>query len=76
MTLLIILVVIVAVLLVLGAISLGCQTLTETPQQKIQRYRRMAELNRMMINEDIETFLLMDKPTRLSRWRVPVETIK
>ena len=69
-------VVLTTILLGLGTMLIGCQTMGETPQQQKQRYYRMAELNRMMINEDLQSFWLLDRPSHLTRWRVPVETIK
>ena len=69
-------VVLTVILLGLAVILIGCQTLTETPQQSQQRYSRIAELNRLMLNEDIDTLLLMDRPSYLTPRRLPVETIK
>jgi len=64
------------ILLGLAAVLIGCQTLTETPQQSQQRYSRIVELNRLMLNADIDAILLMDRPSYLTPRRLPVETIK
>jgi hypothetical protein len=69
-------VVITTILLALGTMLIGCQTMGETPLQKKQSFYRMAELNRLMLNEDIESFWLLDRPSYLTRWRVPTQTIK
>ena len=66
----------IVILLGLGTLLIGCQTMTETPDQTRQRYSRISDLNRLMLYEDFESFWLMDRPSNLTRWQVPVETIK
>ena len=64
---------IAVLLLSLGTFLVGCQTMTKDSEQNIQRYNRMADLHRRMINEDIEHILLLDRTSRLTRWHLRAE---
>ena len=59
------------VLLVLFFSLTGCQTLTGDSEQNVQKYSRIADLNRRMLAQDFETFWLLDKPSSLTRYYVP-----
>ncbi|MCF7958345.1 MAG: hypothetical protein K9M57_07855 [Phycisphaerae bacterium] len=50
--------------------STGCATVNRSREEQIQKYSRMAELNRMMIAEDIDKYLFMERPSRLSEWHI------
>ena len=69
-------IVLLTIILGLGIMVAGCQTTAGTPQQNVQKYSRILELNRMMIMDDIEVFMLMDRPSNLSYYRVPKKNIK
>jgi len=62
---------VVLALLSLGIFLSGCQSLTSSPEQEIQKYRRIADLNNRMWTEDVDVFLLFDRPSYLSRWYIP-----
>ena len=64
------------VLLSAGFFSAGCETLTRSSEDSIRQYSRVSDLNRRMLGEDIETFWLLERPSRLSQWylyREPVD---
>ena len=61
---------ITAVLLVGVTSLLGCQTLTRDREQQITKYSRISDLNRRMLNEDLDRIFLLDRPSSLSRWHV------
>lgn len=63
------------VLAIVGALLWSCQTgcgptMTETPAKRSHDYQHAADLETRMLREDIETFLLMDHPSHLTRWQV------
>jgi hypothetical protein len=53
--------------------STGCQTLTRDSDQEIRNYSLVADLNRRMLTEDVDSMLLLDKPSSLNKWHVPAE---
>ena len=61
-----------AAVVVIGALSLaaqpGCVTPTHTARQNARLHERLLQREMHMLAEDINTFWLMDHPTRLSRW--------
>ncbi len=63
------------VCLVLSVVVLvgGCQTMVNDKQQEIRRYSRISELNRRMMNEDLDAIFLLDRPSSLTPWHVPLE---
>jgi hypothetical protein len=58
--------------LLLGLIA-GCQTLSRDKPQQIRKYSRISELNRRMAAEDVDKWLLLDRPSGLSQWHVPAD---
>ncbi len=49
----------------------GCQRPSMTEQRnKARQYSRIAELHRQMMIEDVDKYLMLDRPTRLSPWLV------
>lgn len=60
----------VIVLLLCGVLFFaGCQSPGHDKEQNIQKYSRIADLNRRMLAEDFEKFWLLDRPTRLTKWQ-------
>jgi len=66
-------VIITVLFLALGLFPAGCQTVTRTKEQQIRKYSRIADLNRRMLAEDIDALLLLDEPSSLTQWHVPVK---
>ncbi len=62
------------ILLIVGAfgwaVQVGCTEVTETPAEVAHRQRHTAEVNERELWEDIDTFLLMDEPSHLTKWHV------
>jgi hypothetical protein len=54
----------------------GCQNYSHihscNKEEKIRRFSRIAELNSRMLVSDLDTYLLLDKPSSLSHWHMPV----
>ena len=54
----------------------GCQNYSHirsyNKEDKIRRFSRIAELNSRMLVSDSDTYLLLDKPSSLSHWHMPV----
>jgi len=48
----------------------GCQTLSSDKEQQVRKFSRISNLNRRMLNEDIQNTWLLDRPSYLSRWIV------
>ncbi len=48
----------------------GCATVVRSPEEQVQKYSRMGELGRHMITEDLDKYMLMDRPSRLSEWHI------
>ena len=57
-------------LLALSVTLTGCQTLSKSKEQQIRKYSRISELNRRMLAEDVDKYLLLDRPSRLTQWHV------
>jgi hypothetical protein len=54
-----------------GILSLiGCATLTETPEEYCYTIRRTVKFNLLEIPEDARMIMLLDRPSRLSRWMI------
>jgi hypothetical protein len=54
----------------------GCQNYSHirsnNREEKIRRFSRIAEMNSRMLVSDSDTYLLLDKPSSLSHWHMPV----
>ena len=61
---------IAVLVLTLGFVLSGCQTMTRDSEQHIQKYSRISDLNRRMLAEDVDAILLLDDPSTLSWWHV------
>lgn len=46
----------------------GCATMTETPEEYCYAERRAIKFNLLQIPEDARYIMLLDRPSRLSRW--------
>lgn len=61
-------------LLILGAffwaMQIGCAHVAYTEGDIAHQQRHTAEMNYKELNEDIDTFLMMDRPSHLTRWQV------
>lgn len=63
------------VLLTVGAVcwltQVGCSgNMTETPAEIAHRQRRVVDVDTKLLSEDVELFLLTDRPSRLTKWQV------
>ena len=61
---------IAALVLTLGFVLSGCQTMTHDSEQQIQKYSRISDMNRRMLTEDVDAILLLNEPSSLSWWHV------
>lgn len=61
------------IVLCVGFCLTGCETMVNTKEQQIRKYSRMSEINRRLLVEDIDTLLLLDRSTQLSRWHLRTE---
>ena len=54
----------------------GCQNYSyirsDNREEKIRQFSRIAEMNSRMLGSDLDTYLLLDKPSSLSHWHMPV----
>lgn len=58
-----------AMTLFAGILTLcGCATMTETPEEYCYTIRRTCKFNLLQIPEDARSIILLDRPSRLSRW--------
>lgn len=55
--------------LVLGGLC-GCATLTKSPGEVRNTYKRIVEYDMRMMSEDWNALWLMDRPSRLTRWQM------
>jgi len=55
---------------VLAACLGGCQTLTRDSDQQIKKYGRIADMNRRLLAEDMDSLLLLDQPSSLTRYHI------
>ena len=60
-------------LAVIGLMLSGCQSTTHSKEEQIRKYSRMSTLYKMMMVDDIDKMLLMDRPSRLSEWHMVTE---
>ena len=49
----------------------GCAQPGETQAEGDIRHKRVSRINKQQMAEDLDTMMLMDKPTRLSDKRIP-----
>ncbi|MBN1844768.1 MAG: hypothetical protein JW810_03730 [Sedimentisphaerales bacterium] len=54
----------------IGSMLAGCQTMAHDQKQQIRKYSHISEVNRRLLAEDIDKYLLLDKPSRLTRWYI------
>jgi len=59
----------VIVMLIAMFLCPGCQTLAYDEEQNIRKYSRIADLNRRMLAEDFEAFMLLDRPSSLTHYQ-------
>ncbi len=59
-------------LLCLMFLLAGCQTMVANKEQQIRKYSRIAELNRRMFAEDIDTYLGLKRSSDLNNWYRPI----
>jgi len=50
--------------------QLGCSHVTYTEGDVAHHQRHAAEMEAKEFQEDVDTFLLMDRPSHLTRWHV------
>ncbi len=51
--------------------QLGCSgNMTETPAEISHHQRHVIDIEARELQEDIETFLMTDRPLRLTKWQV------
>jgi len=58
------------IMLSLGLLLAGCQTMTMDKEQQVRKYSRISDMNRRMLADDIDAVFLLDKPSQLTRWHV------
>jgi hypothetical protein len=58
------------VLLAAAALLGGCATLSKDSEQEVRSYSRISELDRRMWAEDMDTFWLLDHPSRLTPYHL------
>jgi len=46
----------------------GCATLTHSAAERAHQAQRVTDYDVMLFNEDLDYFLLQDRPSRLSKW--------
>lgn len=57
-------------LLALLVFAGGCKTLSRDGELQIRKYSRLSDLNRRMLAEDVDKYLLLDRPSRLTELHV------
>ncbi len=60
----------VIVLMALLAMQPGCASLTQTQSEHMHSYERVFYHDVMLMPDDIDVLLELERPTRLSRWVV------
>ncbi len=60
----------VILLVAIGGILGGCQSMTRDSDQQIRKYSRVADVNRRLLTEDMDVILLLDKPSTLTNWHI------
>jgi hypothetical protein len=64
----------VALLCVLFSVSLGCSSndqMGETAAEGRRRHERTLRLNNQQLMEDLDAFMLLDRPSKLTEKRIP-----
>ena len=67
-------VILVIVLCALFLVPLGCRSydqMGETAAEGHRRHKRVLRLNRQGMMEDLDTFMLLDRPSKLTDKRIP-----
>ncbi len=59
--------VLLALILIPAALS-GCATMTESPAERAHNVGQVGNYNILEINEDVDSFWLVDHPSRLTTW--------
>ncbi len=59
--------ILVSLLLLIAVCLAGCYSETEDTTRK---WSRVSERNRLMLIDDFESFMFLDQPSQLSRWKV------
>ncbi len=64
-----------ALIMIIGLVlsSVGCKSSVNNSSQSIRKYNRVSNINRMLLANDIEKLMLLDRPSRLTRWHVVAE---
>ncbi len=63
-------IVLVSVGAVCWALQVGCRgNMTQTPAEIAHTQRRIVDIESRELEEDLELFLMMDRPSRLTRWQ-------
>ena len=65
--------IVVSLLIVVGVFVSGCQTMTQDEEQQIRRYSRIADVNRRLFAEDMNTIFLLNEPSHLTDWHFYVD---
>ena len=65
--------IVVSLLIVMGVFVSGCQTMAQDEEQQIRRYSRIADINRRLFSEDINTIFFLDEPSYLTDWHFYVD---
>lgn len=64
----------VVILCALFLVPLGCRSydqMGETAAEGHRRHKRVLRLNRQGMMEDLDTFMLLDRPSKLTDKRIP-----
>ncbi len=64
----------IVILCALFLVPLGCRSydqMGETAAEGNRRHKRVLRLNRNELMDDIDTFMLLDKPSKLTDKRIP-----
>lgn len=56
----------------MAGLAAGCgDGMAKTRRERAEEYRHVVESDMKQLNDDLDSFWLMDRPSRLSWWRVP-----
>jgi hypothetical protein len=50
------------------ALTTGCSTITESPAERAHNIGQVVQYHQLQFNEDLDDFLLEDRPSRLTYW--------
>jgi len=64
---------VVTCLLGLGVLLGGCETLTRDVDQQYRHHSRLEDLHERLLAEDVDSVLLLDRPSRLTHWNIAFE---